>query len=137
MENTCGERNADEPTTDHWGQPVEHYSGGYVGAGEKRQCQRCKSRQCALIAATKDTSATKWEEFYRCEDCGGEGSFRESGGETTWTGVIDYPKIRTDGGVVTDDIEASDYIEGALERAEEHDNDDGRVYEGDDAEVWR
>ena len=84
------------PQTDHWGNAVEHYDDGPVGAGEKRQCQACGSRfEVALIAATEDSSNQNWEEFYRCEVCGATGSFRFYGEKEPdrrkWTGRIAYP----------------------------------------------
>lgn len=83
----------DEDDTDHWGQPVKHYDDREIGAGEKCQCQRCESRHIALVSATRNTSATNWEEFYCCEGCGAEGSLRVEGMDRTWTGAIDYPEV--------------------------------------------
>jgi DNA-directed RNA polymerase subunit M/transcription elongation factor TFIIS len=83
------------PQTDHWGNAVEHYDDGPVGAGEKSECQSCGARfEVALIAATEESSNRNWEEFYRCEACGARGSFRFYG-ETDrreWTGRIAYPE---------------------------------------------
>ncbi|MGN8216339.1 hypothetical protein ACTGNR_19065 (plasmid) [Halococcus salifodinae] len=85
------------PQTDHWGNEVEHFDDGPVGAGEKSECQSCGARfEIALIAATKDSSNRNWEEFYRCEACGARGSFRFNGRCDTrsWTGRIAYPDER-------------------------------------------
>jgi len=63
---TTEETNSDQPQADHWGQPVEHYDEGPVGAGEQRECQSCGASYLyiALIAATAETSE-QWEEFYQ------------------------------------------------------------------------
>jgi hypothetical protein len=83
--------------TDHWGQSVEHYDDGPVGAGEARQCQACGSRfEVALVAATAENSY-QWEEFYRCQNCNAGGSFRVDEtqptreAQRTWTGMMAYP----------------------------------------------
>lgn len=89
---TLSDESDDELTTDHWGQAVDHYDDPGYGAGEKRQCQCCGSRhEVALVAATASTSADNWEEFYQCQVCGAEGTFRVSDGDRTWTGDLAYP----------------------------------------------
>ena len=95
---TTEEPARDLPQADHWGQPVEHYDDGPVGAGEARQCQGCGSRfEVALVAATADASSERWEEFYRCQNCNAGGSFRvdetrsSREAQRTWTGMMAYP----------------------------------------------
>ena len=87
-----------QPQADHWGQPVEHFDDGPVGAGEKSECQSCGARfEIALVAATAETSE-QWEEFYECQNCGATGSFRvdetrfSRETQRTWTGRMAYPE---------------------------------------------
>lgn len=88
-------------TEDHWGQAIEAYDDPATGAGEACQCQSCGSRfHVAMVAATEDTSGPNWEEFYECQNCGVEGSFRvfgEPNGRREWNGLLDYPDA--DGGL--------------------------------------
>ena len=94
---TTGETPSTRPNADHWGNDVEHYDGD-DGAGEKCECQACGERYAiALVAATADTWADRWEEFYRCQSCGATGTFRvdelaDHGEQRTWTGAMDYPR---------------------------------------------
>ena len=54
--------------------------------------------EVAVVAATTDTSSTRWEEFYECQNCGATGSFRfdeareDARPRRTWTGMMDYPE---------------------------------------------
>lgn len=81
-------------TTDYWGQSIKTFDDGAVGAGEQRECQSCGSRfDVAMVAATEDSSNRNWEEFYECQQCGAEGSFRFFGETDTrrWVGRMNYP----------------------------------------------
>jgi DNA-directed RNA polymerase subunit M/transcription elongation factor TFIIS len=95
IDTTTGETASTRPNADHWGNNVEHYDGD--GAGEKCACQECGERHAiALIAATADSWAERWEEFYKCRTCGATGTFRVDeraghGNQRTWTGTMDYP----------------------------------------------
>lgn len=97
-DNTTEETDYNRPQADHWGQPVEHYDDGSVGAGEQCECQSCEARfKIALIAATAQISQ-QWEEFYECRSCGARGSFRVDESQhtretqRTWTGQMAYPE---------------------------------------------
>jgi hypothetical protein len=94
------ETTGNRPQADQWDQPVEHFDDAAVGAGERRQCQACGTRfEVALVAATADSWAERWEEFYRCQNCNAGGSFRVDESDEdrprearrTWTGMMAYP----------------------------------------------
>jgi hypothetical protein len=83
------------PKTDHWGNALQQFTDKPVGAGERCECQTCGERfEIAMVAATADTSLSNWEEFYECQTCGAQGSFRFEGETHTrrWTGRMDYPE---------------------------------------------
>lgn len=113
--------------TDHWGQAIEHYDEPECGGGEKRQCQRCGSRhEVALVATTASTSADNWEEFYQCQNCDAEGSFRVENGSRSWTGAIDYPDKSpiTDGGTTLNDFVPNDGDIDVVEDADAVEDED-------------
>lgn len=88
------EKSEESPATDHWGQPVIFHDDPATGAGERCECQHCRERfNVALVGGTDPTTESdKWEGFYGCQICGGEGSFRVNGSTRRWTGMMAYPE---------------------------------------------